>query len=188
MTDAQEQIYGTTDHRDDQGTRERDVYVGGMPQAWDLRCYVLQMASQVWRDELIRCSEIEGLGDRERPAKAFVGRCDARQCGFEGHGNKKLLTPDVKRRAVIQAIKDHSVSERRACSLASLDRSTFQYEKKRGGDEVLRERLRALANERRRFGYRRLGILLAQEGHHANHKKLYRIYAEEKLAVRRRKG
>ena len=80
------------------------------------------------------------------------------------------------------------MSERRACSLASLDRSTFQYEKKRGGDEVLRERLRALANERRRFGYRRLGILLAQEGHHANHKKLYRIYAEEKLAVRRRKG
>ncbi len=80
------------------------------------------------------------------------------------------------------------MSERRACSLASLDRTTFQYEKKRGGDEVLRERLRALANERRRFGYRRLGILLAQEGHHANHKKLYRIYAEEKLAVRRRKG
>ena len=80
------------------------------------------------------------------------------------------------------------MSERRACSLASLDRTTFQYEKMRGGDEVLRERLRALAGERRRFGYRRLGILLAQEGHHANHKKLYRIYAEEKLVVRRRKG
>lgn len=53
---------------------------------------------------------------------------------------------------------------------------------------MLRTRLRALADERRRFGYRRLGILLGQEGHHANHKKLYRIYAEEKLAVRRRKG
>ena len=94
----------------------------------------------------------------------------------------------MKRRAVAQVMKDHEVSERRACSLANLDRTTFQYEKKRGGDEVLRERLRALAGERRRFGYRRLGILLAQEGHHANHKKLYRIYAEEKLAVRLRKG
>jgi len=94
----------------------------------------------------------------------------------------------VKRRAVVQAIRDHDVSERRACSLAGLDRSTFQYEKKTGGDEALRERLRALAGERRRFGYRRLGILLAREDHHTNHKKLYRIYREEKLAVRRRKG
>ena len=179
MTDAQEQIYGTTDHRDDQGTRERDVDGGGMPQAWDIGCDLLQMASQVWRDERIRCSEVEGLGVGKQPLEATSGRDDAGCCGSEGHGNKKLLTPDVKRRAVIQAIKDHSVSERRACSLASLDRTTFHYEKKRGGDEVLRERLRALANERRRFACRRLGILLAQEGHHANHKKLYRIYAEE---------
>jgi putative transposase len=94
----------------------------------------------------------------------------------------------VKRRAVVQVMKDHEVSERRACSLAGLDRSTFQYAKKTGGDEPLRARLRELAGERRRFGYRRLGILLAREGHDANHKKLYRIYAEEKLAVRRRKG
>ncbi len=68
----------------------------------------------------------------------------------------------MKRRAVVQAMKDHAVSERRACSLAGLDRSTFQYEKKTGGDEVLRARLRELAGERRRFGYRRLGILLAR--------------------------
>lgn len=83
---------------------------------------------------------------------------------------------------------DHGLSERRACSLADLDRSTYQYEKQAGGDEPLRARLRELAGERRRFGYRRLGILLAREGLEANHKKLYRIYAEEKLAVRRRKG
>ena len=83
---------------------------------------------------------------------------------------------------------DHGLSERRACSLADLDRSTYQYEKQAGGDELLRARLCELAGERRRFGYRRLGILLAREGLEANHKKLYRIYAEEKLAVRRRKG
>lgn len=82
----------------------------------------------------------------------------------------------------------HGLSERRACRLAELDRSTFQYEKQASGDEALRTRLRELASERRRFGYRRLGILLAREGLEANHKKLYRIYAEEKLAVRRRKG
>ncbi len=85
-------------------------------------------------------------------------------------------------------MSSHGVSERRACSLADLDRSTFQYPKREGGDELLRKRLRELAGERRRFGYRRLGILLAREGLHANHKKLYRIYAEERLAVKRRRS
>jgi putative transposase len=82
----------------------------------------------------------------------------------------------------------HELSERRACKLANMDRSTFQYEKTSGGDDVLRERLRELAGERRRFGYRRLGILLDREGLGANHKKVYRIYSEEGLAVKRRRG
>ena len=63
----------------------------------------------------------------------------------------------------------HGLSERRACRLAELDRSTFQYQKQTGGDETLRQRLRELASERRRFGYRRLGILLEREGFRANH-------------------
>ncbi len=51
-----------------------------------------------------------------------------------------------------------------------------------------RERLRSLAAERRRFGYRRLGVLLEREGVRMNKKKLYRLYREEGLAVRRRRG
>lgn len=82
----------------------------------------------------------------------------------------------------------HELSERRACKLAELDRSTFQYEKQAGDDAVMRERLRALAATRRRFGYRRLGILLDREGLGANHKKVFRIYQEEGLAVKRRRG
>ena len=82
----------------------------------------------------------------------------------------------------------HELSERRACKLAELDRSTFQYEKQAGDDAVMRERLRALAATRRRFGYRRLGILLEREGLGANHKKVFRIYQEEGLAVKRRRG
>jgi putative transposase len=82
----------------------------------------------------------------------------------------------------------HGLSERRACRLAGLDRSTFQYCKKSQSDEALRKRLRKLADERRRFGYRRLGILLAREGFEVNHKKLFRIYREEGLAVRRRRS
>ena len=62
------------------------------------------------------------------------------------------------------------------------------YDSRRAGDTGLRDRLRALAAERRRFGYRRLHILLAREGFRLNHKRLFRIYREEKLAVRRRGG
>lgn len=82
----------------------------------------------------------------------------------------------------------HVLSARRACGLADLHRSVFQYQKQERGDDALRKRLRELANERRRFGYRRLGILLAREGFEVNHKKLFRIYREEGLAVRRRRS
>ena len=82
----------------------------------------------------------------------------------------------------------HGLSERRACELADLYRSVFQYQKQDQGDDALRNRLRELANERRRFGYRRLGILLAREGLEVNQKKLFRLYREEGLAVRRRRS
>src|SRR3546814_954701 len=99
----------------------------------------------------------------------------AGQRGAEGPSDKKLLMPDVKRRTVRHVMARHGLSGRRACRLTGLDRSTFQYPKRVGGDDVLRTRLRELAGERRRFGYRRLGILLAREGLEANHKKESRL-------------
>ncbi len=78
------------------------------------------------------------------------------------------------------------MSRVRACRLVRLNRSSLSYRARRPDDSSIRERLRELAGERRRFGYRRLGWLLAREGHVMNRKKLYRIYREEKLMVRRR--
>ena len=80
----------------------------------------------------------------------------------------------------------HGLSQRRACRLVGMDRSTLRYRGKRPDDSALRQRLRELAAERRRFGYRRLGWMLAREGHAMNHKRLYRLYREERLLVRRR--
>ena len=82
----------------------------------------------------------------------------------------------------------HGLSQRRACELVGLDRSTMRYRYRRPEDTAIRERLRELAAERRRFGYRRLGWMLEREGCRMNHKKLYRIYREERLMVRRRRG
>jgi putative transposase len=80
----------------------------------------------------------------------------------------------------------HGLSQRHACRLVGLERSTMRYQCKRPDDSALRQRLRELAAERRRFGYRRLGWMLAREGHAMNHKKLYRLYREEQLTLRRR--
>ena len=80
------------------------------------------------------------------------------------------------------------MSERRACRILDTDRSMVRYRSTRPDDAAIRVRLRELANERRRFGFRRLGYLLEREGIHMNHKKLLRLYREEGLAVRRRKG
>ena len=78
-------------------------------------------------------------------------------------------------------------SERKACELAGLGRSSYRYRAQRREPTELRERLRSLAAERRRFGYRRLTVLLRREGWPVNHKRVYRMYREEGLAVRRRK-
>jgi len=82
----------------------------------------------------------------------------------------------------------HGLSQLHSCRLAGLDRSTLRFQRKRPDDPAVRQRLRELAAERRRFGYRRLGWMLAREGRAMNHKKLYRLYRQEQLMVRRRRG
>lgn len=69
-----------------------------------------------------------------------------------------------------------------------MDRSSFHYRSRQPDDAPLREKLRLLAAERRRFGYRRLGWMLERQGVKVNLKKVYRLYREEGLAVRRRRG
>jgi len=69
-----------------------------------------------------------------------------------------------------------------------MDCRSYRYRSQRGDDAPLRSRLRELAAERRRFGYRRLGWMLRREGTTVNLKKVYRLYREEGLTVRRRRG
>ena len=80
------------------------------------------------------------------------------------------------------------MSQRRACSVLGADRTSVRYRSCRPDDGAIRLRLRELAAARRRFGYRRLQVLLRREGIRMNHKKLRRLYGEERLQVRRRGG
>lgn len=96
--------------------------------------------------------------------------------------------PAARREAVVHLRVAYEVSEPRACSTLGTDRTSMRYRSRRPDEAAVRVRSRELASIRRRFGYRRLHILLTREGIIMNHKKLRRLYREERLQVRRRGG
>ena len=97
------------------------------------------------------------------------------------------MTPAARRRVAAYLQGRHRFSQRRACRLAGVHRSTARYRSTRPQDEPIRARLRQLALQYRRYGYKRLHVLLRREGIVINHKRTYRLYREEKLMVRQRK-
>ena len=99
-----------------------------------------------------------------------------------------MVGPAAKRAAVAHLQAVMSLSERRACSIVGADRKMIRYRSSRPRDAALRGRLRDLANERRRFGYRRLFVLLRREGEPSGINRIYRLYREEGLTVRKRRA
>ena len=99
-----------------------------------------------------------------------------------------MVRPAAKREAVAYLRNVLQMSERRACTLVAADRKMIRYRSRRPPDIELRTRLRDLANQRRRFGYRRLFILLREQGEPSGVNRIYRLYREEGLTVRKRKA
>jgi putative transposase len=99
-----------------------------------------------------------------------------------------VVTPVAKREAAAHLKDGHGMSERRACRTIGADRMSVRYRSRRPDDLRLRERMVAIARERRRFGYRRLHVMLKREGFVVNHKRIFRIYREEGLKVKKRGG
>jgi transposase InsO family protein len=99
-----------------------------------------------------------------------------------------MVRPAAKREAVAHLRNVLQMSERRACTVVSVDRKMIRYRSRRPSDIELRTRLRDLANQRRRFGYRRLFILLREQGEPSGVNRIYRLYREEGLTVRKRKA
>src|SRR5271167_663234 len=99
-----------------------------------------------------------------------------------------MVGPAAKREAVAHLRGVLGMSERRACTIVAADRKMIRYRSHRPPDAELRMRLRDLANQRRRFGYRRLFILLRDQGEPSGVNRIYRLYREEGLMVRKRKA
>jgi len=98
------------------------------------------------------------------------------------------MKPAAKRAWVGLLQERHpKVSERRACEVVQLNRSTMRYAGHGRDNTALLMRLRELAEARPRFGHMRLHLLLRREGWKANKKRTYRLYREEGLSVRTKK-
>ena len=97
-----------------------------------------------------------------------------------------MVRPAAKREGVAHLQAELGLSERRTCSIVNADRPMVRYRSRRPPDTELRTQLRELANERKRFGYRRLFVLLRQQGEPSGINRIYRLYREEGLTVRKR--
>jgi putative transposase len=138
--------------------------------------------------EVSDAKRLRALEEENGRLKRLLAGHDARQRRSEGPAVKKMVTPATKREAVAHLQTALGMSERRACAVVGADRKSMRYRSCRAEDDDLRSRLRELAQQRRRFGYRRLHILLRRDGITINRKKTQRLYREEGLTVRRRKG
>jgi putative transposase len=98
-----------------------------------------------------------------------------------------MVGPQAKRAAVTHLMTIHQLGVTRACGLIGISRSLYRYESSRPDDAELTERLTLLAGQKRRYGYRRLHVLLCREGWRINRKRTYRVYHAAGLMVCRRK-
>ncbi|MCA1666963.1 MAG: IS3 family transposase [Thermomicrobia bacterium] len=131
--------------------------------------------------ELRRLRQVE---DENRRLKQLVADLTLDRQMLQEAPKKKLVTP-ARRRAVVQFFRaGFQVSERRACRVAAVPRTTMRYRSQARDQSPLRLRLRELAAVRVRYGYRRLHILLRREGWRVNAKRVYRLYREEGLSLR----
>ena len=91
-----------------------------------------------------------------------------------------MTTPRLKREAALKAMSKYDISQRRACELVSVDPKTVRREREPDNPHI-RERMREIASQRRRFGYRRIELMLAREGITMNQKQLRRLIGKKAL-------
>ncbi len=82
------------------------------------------------------------------------------------------------------AIESYGLSERHACRLLGISRSTFRYQAKKEDDSEIREQLRQLAERKPRWGFRKMRDWLRNHGYRWNHKRVYRVYCQLRLNLR----
>src|SRR5271155_2511460 len=134
-----------------------------------------------------RSAAAEGDGRREPPPEAAGGGAESARRGAQSGNKKKRLELAGLSGDVAFVSAEFGLSERTACKLLGMDRSSYRYEPRPDRNMELREALVKLARQKPRYGYRRLHAVLSRRGHEVNLKRVYRLYVEEQLMVRRKK-
>ena len=98
-----------------------------------------------------------------------------------------MVSPQAKREAVNVLMTERNLGVTRACGLVEISRSLYRYRSRRPDNVPLRARIEEIAALKRRYGYRRVYLRLRREGWEVNRKRVYRLYRDAGLAVRRRK-
>ncbi|MCC0033207.1 MAG: IS3 family transposase [Brucellaceae bacterium] len=132
--------------------------------------------------------KLKALEDENAKLKKLLAEAMLDNAMLKDVAFKKMVTPGAKREAAAHLCTAHGVSQRRACEVLKIDRSSVRYRSIRPDDVDLRDAMKKIAGERRRFGYRRIHLMLERQGINMNQKKLRRLYREEKLQVRKRGG
>ncbi|XHC10764.1 IS3 family transposase [Labrenzia sp. ac12] len=132
--------------------------------------------------------KLKALEDENAKLKKLLAKAMLDNAMRQNVAFKKMVTPGARREAAAHLCSRHGVSQRRACAVLAIDRSSVRYRSLRPDDAALREAMKKVDRERRRFGYRRIHLMLERQGIRMNQKKLRRLYREEKLQVRKRGG
>ncbi len=98
-----------------------------------------------------------------------------------------MVRPSARREGAKLLVEKFDVSERRACRVVGLSRSSHRYRHRLSEPKGLRNRLREHAAQYRRWGYKKMTVLLQRDGYRVNHKRVYRVYRQEKLLVHQRR-
>ncbi|WP_372993996.1 IS3 family transposase, partial [Sulfitobacter sp.] len=165
----------------------------GMPTADVCRKHGLSQGtfykfkSQYGGMEVSDAAKLRAVTDENAKLKRLLADTILDNAVLKDLPGKELTTPNERRAAALRAMRDHDISQRRACRLVGVDPKTVRRDRPPDNPEI-RVEMKAVAHKRPRFGYRRIGVMLERKGMIMNHKKLYRLYTEEKLGVRRRRG
>ena len=146
----------------------------------------------VWKQrfggmDVSEAQRLKSLEDENRRLKLLVAELSLHGEALKGVIRKKRLELAGLRADVAFAQAEHGLSERTACKLLGVERSSYRYEPRADRNAELREELVKLARQKPRYGYRRLHALLSRRGHEVNVKRIYRLYVEERLMVRRKR-
>jgi putative transposase len=167
-------------HQADGGTRISDL----CREQRDRRSDVLRLEEEVRWARTERVARTQAVAGGEPEAQAAGRGSLAGPAHAARDRPKKAVRPRHRRELGRWTQAAFVVSERRVSRLLPIQLATLRYRSRRDPQTALRIRLRELAANRVRFGYRRLTALLRREGWKVNGKRIYRIYTEDGLAVR----